>query len=95
MLWAPVYILASKRNGTLTIGVTNNLLRRIWEHKNDVVAGFPKEYAVHLLVYFEQANNPEAAIQREKQLKKWNRKWKPDVIEKGNPEWRDLYEGLL
>ncbi|MFO1432403.1 MAG: GIY-YIG nuclease family protein [Candidatus Competibacteraceae bacterium] len=68
-----VYILASKRNGTLYIGVTNDLIRRVWEHRNDVVDGFTKKYSVHRLVYYEQTDSVEAAIQREKRLKKWNR----------------------
>ncbi|MBI1911010.1 MAG: GIY-YIG nuclease family protein [Deltaproteobacteria bacterium] len=90
-----VYILASKQNGTLYIGVTNDILRRVYEHKNDLVDGFCKKYGVHNLVYFEQFDEIESAIQREKQLKKWNRKWKTDLIEKTNPNWRDLYEDLV
>ncbi len=90
-----VYILASQRNGTLYIGVTNNLLRRIWEHKNDLVEGFTKEYGVHLLVWYEVAGTALAAITREKQLKKWNRAWKVRLIEVMNPEWNDLYDGLV
>jgi putative endonuclease len=90
-----VYILASKRNGTLYVGVTNDLVRRVWEHKNDFVEGFTKKYGVHLLVYFEQAASPDAAIEREKQLKKWNRSWKLELIEKENPEWRDLYADIV
>lgn len=90
-----VYILASKRNGTLYIGVTSDLIKRAWEHKNDLVDGFTKEYGVHQLVYFEMLDDMESAIQREKQLKKWNRDWKIDLIEKDNPEWADLYESLI
>lgn len=90
-----VYILASQRNGTLYIGVTSDLVKRVWEHKNDLVEGFTKKYAVHLLVYYEMVENMESAIQRGKQLKKWNRDWKIDLIEKDNPEWRDLYETLI
>ena len=90
-----VYILASKKNGTLYIGVTNNLVRRIYEHKHDVEAGFTKQYGVHLLVYFEETIDVKSAIQREKQLKKWNRVWKIRLIEKSNPEWKDLYEEIL
>ena len=90
-----VYILASQRNGTLYIGVTSDLIKRVWEHKNDLVEGFTKKYAVHRLVYYEMIENMESAIQREKQLKKWNRDWKIDLIEKGNPEWTDLYESLV
>lgn len=90
-----VYILASQRNGTLYIGVTSDLVKRVWEHKNDLVEGFTKKYAVHRLVYYEMIENMESAIQREKQLKKWNRDWKIDLIEKGNPEWTDLYDSLI
>ena len=86
-----VYIIASKRNGTLYIGVTSDLKKRIWEHKNNLVEGFTKKYKVHLLVYYESTNNVRSAITREKQLKKWNRKWKIGLIEKNNPRWKDLY----
>jgi putative endonuclease len=89
-----VYILASKRNGTLYIGVTNNLLRRVWEHKNGIIGGFTKKYKVHMLVYYEQGEYVIGIINREKQLKKWNRKWKLELIEKTNPEWKDLYYEL-
>jgi putative endonuclease len=90
-----VYILASQRNDTLYIGVTNDLRRRVYEHKMDLVEGFTKRYKVHLLVYFEIYNNIKDAIIREKQLKKWNRKWKIGLIEKDNPEWRDLFPDLF
>lgn len=90
-----VYILASKRNGTLYIGVTSDLMKRVWEHKNDLVDGFTKKYGVHRLVYFEMHEDMASAIQREKQLKKWNRNWKIQLIEKENPEWADLYESLI
>jgi len=90
-----VYILASKRNGTLYTGVTSNLLKRIWEHKNNLVEGFTKRYDVHHLVWYEIHESMESAITREKQLKKWKRKWKLDLIEKGNPYWRDLYEKII
>jgi putative endonuclease len=90
-----VYILSSKRNGTLYIGVTSNLPRRVWEHKNDLVEGFTKKYKVHSLVYFEQTDDIKGAIQREKQLKKWKRKWKLELIEKDNPGWIDLYDEIL
>lgn len=90
-----VYILASKRNGTLYVGVTSNLAKRVWEHKNDLIEGFTKKYGVHSLVYFEQFGDMSAAIAREKQLKKWNRTWKIRLIENENPEWNDLYEGLF
>ena len=86
-----VYVLASSRNGTLYIGVTSNLLKRVWEHKNNFIDGFTKKYSVHMLVYFEETSEIESAIQREKQLKTWKRNWKLELIEKGNPEWRDLY----
>ena len=90
-----VYILASKRNGTIYIGVTGDLIKRVWEHKNDLADGFTKKYQVHMLVYFEQTESVESAIIREKQLKKWNRKWKLALIEKENPDWIDLYPDLL
>ena len=90
-----VYILASKRNGTLYIGVTSDLLKRAWEHKNDLVDGFSKKYGVHRLVYYEMHDNMLLAITREKQLKKWNRAWKLELIEERNPEWKDLWEGIL
>jgi putative endonuclease len=86
-----VYILASKRNGTLYIGVTSNVLQRVWQHKNDMVEGFTKRYNVHRLVYYEQYTDMMEAILREKQLKKWNRAWKIELIERENPEWRDLW----
>jgi len=86
-----VYILASRIGGTLYIGVTNNLVRRVYEHKMGLVEGFTKQYGVHRLVYFEQYDNIEHAILREKQLKKWNRAWKVQLIEENNPNWDDLY----
>ena len=86
-----VYILASKRNGTLYIGVTSDLSKRIYQHKANAVEGFTKKYAVHTLVYYECTGDVETAITREKQLKKWNRRWKLDLIERDNPEWKDLY----
>lgn len=89
-----VYILASQRNGTLYIGVTSNLVQRIWQHKNQAIDGFSAKYATHLLVYFELADTMEAAITREKQLKKWQRAWKLRLIEAQNPEWRDLYDTI-
>ena len=85
-----VYILASKRNGTLYIGVTNNLERGLYEHKNNLAEGFTSRYNVHNLIYYESANDINAALQREKQLKRWTRKWKIDLIEKENPDWCDL-----
>jgi putative endonuclease len=89
-----VYILANKRNGTLYVGVTSDLAKRVWEHKNDLAEGFTKKYGVHTLVYFEQFNDLVSAITREKQLKKWNRAWKIRLIESANPEWKDYYDGL-
>jgi putative endonuclease len=90
-----VYLLASKKNGTLYLGVTNDLLRRVYEHKNNLVDGFTKKYHVHNLVYFEACENVHSAIQREKQIKKWNRQWKIDLIVKNNPDWMDLYPGII
>jgi len=90
-----VYILASKRNGTLYIGVTRNLQQRVWEHKNDLVEGFTKKYGVHRLVYYELHEDMMAAIRREKQMKKWNRAWKLELVEIQNPEWEDLWEGII
>jgi len=90
-----VYILSSKRNGTLYVGVTNDLIRRIYEHKNDVNEGFTKEYRVHTLVYYEIYDYIEDALNREKQLKWWKRKWKLELIEKSNPDWKDLYNELV
>jgi putative endonuclease len=86
-----VYILASERNGTLYVGVTNNLKRRIFEHKNNLVKGFTEKYKVHTLVYHEETTDVNSAIEREKNLKNWNRKWKINLIEKENPDWNDLY----
>jgi len=86
-----VYILSSKKNGTLYVGVTSDLAKRVYEHKNNLVNGFTKKYSIHKLVYYEVTNDIESAIRREKQLKKWNRKWKMNLIEKSNSEWRDLY----
>lgn len=90
-----MYILASKRNGTLYIGSTSDLLGRVYAHKNDLVDGFTKKYQVHMLVYFEAGGTSESAPLRERQIKKWNRKWKIELIEKNNPEWKDLYGELL
>ena len=90
-----VYILASKRNGTLYIGVTNDLIRRVYEHKHDLIDGFTKRYGVHMLVHFEECGDVGVTIQREKQLKYWHREWKIRLIEETNPEWRDLYEEIL
>jgi putative endonuclease len=86
-----VYILASKKNGTLYVGVTSDLTKRIYEHKIGAVEGFTKKYKVHTLVYFEIGDDIRGAIEREKQLKNWKREWKIRLIEEKNPEWRDLY----
>lgn len=90
-----VYILASKRNGTLYIGVTSDLLKRVYEHKEHLVDGFTKKYKVDKLVYFETHDTAQNAIIREKRLKKWKRDWKLKIIEKQNPSWNDLYQQLL
>jgi len=90
-----VYLLASKRNGTLYVGVTSDLLQRCWQHKNDLVEGFTQTYQVHSLVYYENHESTESAILREKQIKKWNRTWKLQLIESHNPEWRDLWPEIL
>jgi len=89
-----VYILASKIGGTLYIGVTNDLIRRVFEHKSKFVRGFTKKYDVVKLVYYEQYDDIENAIQREKRLKKWNRQWKIRLIEEKNPNWDDLYPSI-
>ncbi len=86
-----VYIPASKRNGTLYTGVTSDLVKRVWEHQQNLLEGFTRRYGVHTLVYFEQHNDMQEAIRREKQLKKWNRAWKIALIERQNPEWEDLW----
>jgi putative endonuclease len=90
-----VYILASRRNGTLYVGVTDDLVRRVYEHKNDLVEGFSQKYGVHRLVHFEVCEDIRAAIEREKRVKKWNRQWKIELIEKSNPEWNDLYLSIV
>ena len=90
-----VYLLASRRNGTLFVGVTSDLVKRIWEHRNHVVDGFTKKYGVDKLVWYEPHDSMESAIRREKAIKEWKRAWKLDLIEKANPEWVDLYETLL
>ncbi|MDA8241345.1 MAG: GIY-YIG nuclease family protein [Nitrospiraceae bacterium] len=90
-----VYIMCSRRNGTLYIGVTSDIIKRIYEHKNDLVEGFTKKYCEHCLVWYEIYETPEDAIQREKQIKKWKRGWKLRLIEENNPEWKDLYNDLL
>jgi len=90
-----VYILCSQRNGTLYVGITNNLSRRVYEHKNKLVKGFTEKYGVNKLVYSEAYEEVRDAIHREKCLKKWNRIWKIRLIEKDNPNWQDVYESLL
>ena len=90
-----VYILSSQRNGTLYIGVTSDLVQRVWQHKNDFVEGFTKRYGVHNLVWYEIHATMESAIAREKALKKWNRAWKLELIEKSNPTWKDLYSEIV
>ncbi len=90
-----VYILASKRNGTLYVGVTSDLVKRIWEHRNDLVEGFTKRYSVHQLVWYELHESMNSAIQREKRLKGWKRKWKVQLIESKNPNWEDLYAKII
>ena len=90
-----VYILASKKNGTLYIGVTNNLIRRVYEHKFELFEGFTKKYHIKILVYFEQYRDIADAIIREKRLKKWRREWKIALIEQNNPLWNNLYDNLV
>ena len=89
-----VYILASERNGTLYTGVTSNLIKRVWEHKNNAVPGFTQRYGVHTLVWFEVHATMESAIKREKCIKEWKRKWKLALIEKNNQNWHDLYNSI-
>ncbi len=89
-----VYILASKRNGTLYIGVTSDLLKRVCKHKQNTIDGFTQKYNVHKLVHYEQTPDVRSAIRREKQLKNWKRAWKIELIEKSNPTWEDLYNNL-
>jgi putative endonuclease len=90
-----VYIMTNKRNGTLYIGVTSDLIKRVWEHKNNLVEGFTKRYGLHQLVWYELHETMESAIQREKRLKDWKRKWKLELIEGTNPNWQDLYDGIV
>jgi len=90
-----VYILANKRNGTLYVGVTSDLVKRIWEHKNNIVEGFTKDYNVHQLVWYELHESMESAIIREKRLKDWKRAWKLELIEGKNPDWLDLYDTIV
>ncbi|OIO52585.1 excinuclease ABC subunit C [Candidatus Uhrbacteria bacterium CG_4_10_14_0_8_um_filter_58_22] len=87
-----VYILASQRNGTLYVGVTSNLIRRIHEHRSSVIAGFTRDYRVKKLVWFESTNDVREALELEKRLKRWKRRWKLELIEANNPEWKDLFQ---
>ena len=89
-----VYILASKRRGTLYVGVTTNLTQRVWQHKNDLAPGFTQRYGVHNLVWYEVHETMESAITREKRIKDWRRTWKIELIEADNPQWRDLYADI-
>jgi putative endonuclease len=90
-----VYIIASRKNGTLYIGMTDNLVQRIWMHRNRILPGFTRQHGVQKLVWYEQHETREAAITRERQLKKWNRIWKLEIIERNNPGWRDLYDEIV
>ena len=90
-----VYLLSNNKNGTLYVGVTNDLIKRVFEHKNKYVEGFTKKYNITRLVWFDETTDVNAAIVREKQIKKWKRAWKVELIEKDNPNWDDLYYGLL
>ncbi len=90
-----VYVIANRRNGTLYVGVTSDLVKRVWEHQNNLAEGFTKRYDVHTLVWFEQHATMESAIAREKTIKEWKRRWKLDLIEQQNPEWRDLYSDIV
>lgn len=90
-----VYILASKMRGSLYVGVTSNLVKRVWEHKHDSVPGFTSKYRIHDLVWFEQHDTMESAISREKAIKEWRRAWKLELIEAANPDWQDLYRELV
>jgi putative endonuclease len=89
-----VYILASRRNGTLYTGSTDNLIARVWQHRQGIVPGFTKDYGVKALVWYEQHETRKSALVRERQIKKWNRKWKLEAIESRNPAWRDLYDDI-
>ena len=89
-----VYILASRRNGTLYVGVSADLIRRVWEHRTGAVSSFTRDYAIHTLVVAEFHETMESAILREKRIKKWRRQWKLELIEQANPQWRDLYDEL-
>ena len=95
ILQPAVYVLTSKRNGTLYIGVTSNSIKRVWEHRNDLSEGFTKRYQIHQLVWYEMHMTMAAAIAREKQLKNWKREWKIELIEQLNPEWMDIYKTII
>ncbi len=95
MKYPCVYILANKKNGTLYIGVTSNIVQRIYQHKHKMVEGFTEKYGVNLLVYYEQHATMETAILKEKQMKEWQRQWKINLIERENPQWLDLYDSLV
>lgn len=90
-----IYIMSNKKNGTLYIGVTSDIIKRVWEHKNNVIQGFTSKYGLHNLVYYEVYDDIENAIKREKRLKLWLRQWKIDLIEGMNPDWNDLYDQIL
>jgi len=90
-----VYILASRRNGTLYTGVTSDLVQRVWQHKNNLTEGFTKKYSIHTLVWYEAHESMESAIGREKAIKEWRRAWKLALIESVNRQWRDLYDDIL
>ena len=90
-----VYMLASRRNGTLYVGVTSNLVQRVWQHKNELVEGFTKRYGVHTLVWYEIHEVMESAITREKAVKRWKRDWKIELVQRDNPSWSDLYDDLV
>ncbi len=90
-----VYILTSRRNGTLYTGVASNLVQRVWQHKNNLAEGFTRKYGVHILVWFEVHVTMQSAIEREKAIKEWHRSWKLALIESVNPQWRDLYDDII
>ena len=90
-----VYIMASKRNGTLYIGVSSNVVQRVWQHKNNLVEGFTNRYGIHILVWYEVHETMQSAIAKEKMVKNWKRVWKLALIEKNNPEWQDLYQNII
>jgi len=90
-----VYIMASKKDGVLYIGITSDLVKRIWEHKEGITKGFTGKYKIKKLVYFEIYNDPETAIKREKNMKAWKRSWKTEIIENNNPKWEDLYDTII